>query len=127
MILALTTGAVSPTNTVNHQIASIIIMTRSKTGKYDTRYQRNTTIIVMLNPLTAIKWVRPERLKLFFIVSDSSSLAPIKIPHKKMASFSGYNSCIFANIHALSAQIFRSYQGVSLLPIVSREDVESWR
>jgi len=50
--------------------------------------------MVILNQLTAIKWVSQELLKSFFKESGIFSLAQMRIHQRNIASSEGYNSWI---------------------------------
>ena len=59
-------------------------------------------IIVILNQLTATRWVNHELLKLFFNSSEKSSLAHKSIQAKSFDSFSGKLVYIISNRYFLN-------------------------
>lgn len=103
IIAARTTGGESHTSMVKLTIEVIIHKLRSQMGKYENIYPKNTTKIVILKPLTAIKCVSPELLKSSFISGGIFSLAPSNIPHKNIRS-----SCVYKVSRIESKELRRS-------------------
>jgi hypothetical protein len=89
IIAALTTGAQSHTNTENAIILKLTTITLSVEGRNPNKKVINITHRVILNPLTAIKWVRPELLKSSLRSFGIFSLAQNKIPQRNIASCCG--------------------------------------
>jgi hypothetical protein len=65
-------------------------ITLKNTGKNFTKYRVKNIKIVILNPLTAIRWVSHELLKSLCISFGIFSLAHKRIHASNSASFWGY-------------------------------------
>ena len=89
MIDALITGVSAQTRIVKKDINIVTNIILKKLGKYFVIIVTNIIIIVILNQLTAIKWVNHELLKLVFKSLGKFSLAHNKIHCKKIHSLIG--------------------------------------
>ncbi len=89
IIHALTTDASSHTNIQKIIKKEIIIIVLKMTGTNLRKNHMNIIKIVILNQLTAIRWVVQELLKLLFNSLGIFSLAQIKIHDRKIASSFG--------------------------------------
>jgi len=107
IIAALTTGAHNHTKYVKATILIITPILLTIGGKNEKRKLIKIIHSVILNPLTAIKCVRPELLKSSFKSLGIFSRAQNKIPQRKIASVCGYLlSIILSNFCLL---IYRLY------------------
>lgn len=89
IIAARTTGAQSPTKKENARIPQITQKIRIHFGNIARSRVINVTHSVILNPLTAIKWVSHELLNCVLSVGSIFSRAQKRIHPRKTASLSG--------------------------------------